>query len=40
LLAGASGIAGITLFGEPNSLAITVETINELSKTDLRRAAQ
>ncbi len=40
LLAGASGIAGITLFGEPNSLAITAETINELSKTDLRRAAQ
>jgi len=38
LLAGASGIAGITLFGEPNSLAITAETINELSKTDLGRA--
>jgi thiamine-phosphate pyrophosphorylase len=40
LLAGAGGIAGITLFGEPNRLANTVETINELSKTDLRRAAQ
>ncbi|HMG74988.1 MAG TPA: thiamine phosphate synthase [Pyrinomonadaceae bacterium] len=40
LLAGASGIAGITLFSEPNSLAITAETINQLSKTDLRRAAQ
>ena len=40
LLAGASGIAGITLFGEPNSLASTVGTINELSKTDLRRAAK
>jgi len=40
LLAGAGGIAGITLFGEPNSLATTVESINELSKTDLRRAAQ
>jgi len=40
LLAGANGVAGITLFSEPNSLATTVETINELSKTDLRRAAQ
>ena len=40
LLAGANGIAGITLFSEPNSLATTVETINELSKTDLRRAAR
>jgi len=40
LLAGANGIAGITLFSEPDSLASTVETINELSKTDLRRAAQ
>jgi thiamine-phosphate pyrophosphorylase len=39
LLAGASGIAGITLFSEPNTLATTVETINKLSKTDLRRAA-
>jgi thiamine-phosphate pyrophosphorylase len=27
LVAGASGIAGITLFGEPNALAMTVETI-------------
>jgi thiamine-phosphate pyrophosphorylase len=40
LLAGAKGVAGITLFSEPNSLAITVETINELPKTDLRRVAQ
>jgi thiamine-phosphate pyrophosphorylase len=40
LLAGADGIAGITLFSEPNSLATTVETISKLSKTDLRRAAQ
>ena len=40
LLARAKGVAGITLFSEPNSLATTVETINELSKTDLRRAAQ
>jgi thiamine-phosphate pyrophosphorylase len=40
LLAGASGIAGITLFGEPNTLAKTVETISEIAKTDLRRAAQ
>ena len=40
LLAGAGGIAGITLFAEPNSLAITVETIKELSKTDLSGAAK
>jgi thiamine-phosphate pyrophosphorylase len=40
LLAGAGGIAGITLFSEPNNLASTVETINELSKTVLRRAAR
>ena len=36
LLAGASGIAGITLFSEPNTLAIKVEAINDLAKTDLR----
>ena len=40
LLAGASGVAGITLFGEPKTLAITVETIKQLAKSDLRRAAQ
>ncbi|HEX7531336.1 MAG TPA: thiamine phosphate synthase [Pyrinomonadaceae bacterium] len=40
LSAGASGIAGITLFGEPNTLAKTVETISEIAKTDLRRAAK
>jgi thiamine-phosphate pyrophosphorylase len=40
LSAGASGIAGITLFGEPNILAKTVETIRELGTTDLRRAAK
>jgi thiamine-phosphate pyrophosphorylase len=40
LLAGASGIAGISLFGEADTLAITVEKINELAKTDLRRSGQ
>jgi len=40
LLARASGIAGITLFSEPDNLATTVETISELSKADLRRAVQ
>jgi thiamine-phosphate pyrophosphorylase len=29
LLAGASGIAGITLFGDPNTLSTTVETLKE-----------
>jgi thiamine-phosphate pyrophosphorylase len=40
LRAGASGIAGITLFGEPNTLKMTVETINELAKTNLWGVAQ
>jgi thiamine-phosphate pyrophosphorylase len=40
LSAGAYGIAGITLFGEPNTLAKTVETIRGLAKTNLRRAAK
>jgi len=40
LLAGAQGIAGITLFSKANSLATTVETIRDLAKTDLRRGAQ
>ncbi|HEY5073816.1 MAG TPA: thiamine phosphate synthase [Pyrinomonadaceae bacterium] len=39
LSAGASGIAGITLFGEPNTLAKTVETVNEIAKTEVRRVA-
>src|SRR6266446_7455426 len=33
LLAGASGIAGITLFGASNELAITAEKINDLAKS-------
>jgi thiamine-phosphate pyrophosphorylase len=40
LLAGAQGIAGITLFSKANSLSITVQTIKDLAKTDLRRGAQ
>jgi thiamine-phosphate pyrophosphorylase len=40
LLAGAQGVAGITLFSKANSLATTVETIRDLAKTDLRRGAQ
>ena len=40
LAAGASGIAGITLFGAPHTLATTAEMIRELAKTDLRRAAK
>ena len=40
LRAGASGIAGITLFGGLATLGKTVETINEIAKTDLRRSAQ
>jgi thiamine-phosphate pyrophosphorylase len=40
LLAGAQGVAGITLFSKANSLAITVETIRDLAKTDLRRGAR
>ncbi len=35
LFAGASGIAGITLFGQLNRLANTVETINDLAKKQL-----
>ena len=38
--AGASGIAGITLFAEPATLAPTVEAVNELAKTELRRSAK
>ena len=37
LRAGAQGIAGITLFGEPNTLAMTVETMDRMVKTNLRR---
>jgi len=40
LSAGASGIAGITLFGAPHTLAMTAKTIREIAKTDLRRAAK
>ena len=40
LRAGASGIAGITLFTEPATLAKTVETINELAKTELKRSEE
>jgi thiamine-phosphate pyrophosphorylase len=29
LLAGASGIAGITLFGDPNTFSTTVETLKD-----------
>jgi thiamine-phosphate pyrophosphorylase len=32
LAAGASGIGGITLFGEPNSIATTVDTIKSFSQ--------
>jgi thiamine-phosphate pyrophosphorylase len=39
LSAGASGIAGITLFGEPHTLAKTVETIRGLAKTEVTRVA-
>ena len=34
LLAGASGLAAITLFGEPDTLANTVEQIKELARID------
>jgi thiamine-phosphate pyrophosphorylase len=40
LLAGAGGIAGISLFSKPETLRNTVETIEEISRTDLRRAAR
>jgi len=40
LLAGAQGIAGITMFSTANSLSVTVQTIKDLAKTDLRRGAQ
>ena len=40
LLAGACGLAGITLFAEPSTLATTVEAIRDFAETDLGRAAQ
>jgi thiamine-phosphate pyrophosphorylase len=40
LLAGARGVAGITLFKKPNELAKTVETIRDFAKVDRRRTAQ
>jgi thiamine-phosphate pyrophosphorylase len=40
LSAGVSGIAGITLFAAPHTLAETVETINEMAKAKLRRTAK
>lgn len=40
LRAGASGIAAISLFGEPDTLAITVEQIKELGKIAVSKPAQ
>jgi thiamine-phosphate pyrophosphorylase len=40
LLAGASGVAGITLFGRPKDLAMAVEMIKDFAKAARRRAAQ
>ena len=40
LRAGASGIAGITLFSRPADLATTAETIEDFAKVDRRKAAQ
>lgn len=40
LSAGVTGIAGITLFGEPKNLATTVETIRERAKTEPRSVAK
>ncbi|MDX6559587.1 MAG: thiamine-phosphate pyrophosphorylase [Blastocatellia bacterium] len=37
LLAGASGIAGITLFGDPNTLSTTVETLRDRRQFHLHR---
>jgi len=38
LLAGAAGVAGITLFSKPKDLAMTVEKIKDFAKVDRRRA--
>jgi thiamine-phosphate pyrophosphorylase len=40
LLAGASGIAGITLFSQPKGVAMTVDTIRRFAKVDRRRAVK
>jgi len=40
LLAGACGLAAITLFAEPSTLATAVEAIRDFAETDLGRAAQ
>ncbi len=40
LLAGASGIAGITLFSRPADLAMTAEAIKDFAKVDRRRTVQ
>lgn len=40
LLAGAAGVAGITLFSTSKDLATTVEKINDLAKVDRGRTAQ
>ena len=40
LLAGAAGVAGITLFSKPKDLATTVEQIRDFAKVDRRRSAQ
>jgi thiamine-phosphate diphosphorylase len=40
LRAGASGIAGISLFGEPDTLAGTIEAISDLQGPDLTGAAR
>jgi thiamine-phosphate pyrophosphorylase len=40
LRAGASGIAGISLFSQPADLAMTAETIKDFAQADGRRAAQ
>ncbi len=40
LQAGARGVAGITLFNQPNDLAMTVETIRDFAKVDCRNTAR
>jgi thiamine-phosphate pyrophosphorylase len=40
LLAGAAGVAGITLFSKPKDLATMVEKIRNLAKVDRERTAQ
>lgn len=40
LLAGAAGVAGITLFSKPKELGVTVEKINDFAKMNRRRSAQ